>query len=418
MGKPSTLLIAYHFPPESSGGTGRPESLFKYLPESDQRVVVLTRAHPKAVDDGQNVIRCDSLANWRSAPFRLSKIFWRIATEFLRKTFFDNSYDPVWYRDVKRCLPLILRDNNISRVYVTYPPVQSLSLGIYIKRKYQLPLIVEFRDGLVFEPLRKLNWLQSMSLKSLERKIVSCAEVVVTIGENLSAYFRDVLKARDVRTVYNGYDISDFVGISEKLMEEPEGRPLRFVHFGSIGKSKKRSMRVLCEALSDLKQGGTEGIGRFEVIFVGNFAPDEYALLQEYHLSDVARILRPLPKREGLALISGIADFLLFFGVKGETTFISSKIFDYFCLGKPILGICRGNEAGDLILGVGAGEVCGFSKMEIVSLFKRFLGKDIKFSPDYHKIREFDRRFQAAQIADILANLRGTYTPEHSGEGS
>ena len=52
-------------------------------------------------------------------------------------------------------------------IYSTYPTVDSLTVGIIISKIHKIKLISEFRDGLLFEPLEKLNLLQKSCLKNL-----------------------------------------------------------------------------------------------------------------------------------------------------------------------------------------------------------------------------------------------------------
>jgi hypothetical protein len=110
-------------------------------------------------------------------------------------------------------------------------------------------------------------------------------------------------------------------------------------------------------------------------------------------------------KKEGFSFITRQADYLLFYGVPGKTTIISSKIPEYIRLNKPIIGICKGNEAETIIQKTGTGEVCDFDESSIESLLMKMLNGEIHYQPDHIEISKFDRKFQAKEIAGIIRNV-------------
>ena len=99
------------------------------------------------------------------------------------------------------------------------------------------------------------------------------------------------------------------------------------------------------------------------------------------------------------------ADYLLFYGVPGETTVISSKLPEYIRLHKPIIGICKGNEAAVIIQNTGTGEVCDFDESSISSLLVRVLNNEISYHPDFAEISKFERKYQTKQIAGIIKDV-------------
>jgi hypothetical protein len=110
-------------------------------------------------------------------------------------------------------------------------------------------------------------------------------------------------------------------------------------------------------------------------------------------------------KAEGLKFLSNNIDYLLFLGVKNETTIISSKLFDYLNLQIPIIGICKGNEAETLINDTQTGEVCDFNKEDIENLIEKAVKKELKFSPQKEKINFFTRENQAILLGNLLKKI-------------
>lgn len=112
-----------------------------------------------------------------------------------------------------------------------------------------------------------------------------------------------------------------------------------------------------------------------------------------------------MDKGEGFSFINEQADYLLFYGVPNETTIISSKLPEYIRLNKPIIGICKGNEAELIIQKTGTGEVCDFDESAIEPLLMKMLNNEIYYQPDHLAISKFNRKFQAEEIASIIKDV-------------
>jgi hypothetical protein len=90
------LLITQHFPPENSGGIGRPYSLYKYLPKYGINVFVVTINSHGYLKNEQNIYRYASFRSWRDRPFfSLLRIF-KIMSLLLSRTIFIYT-DQYWY---------------------------------------------------------------------------------------------------------------------------------------------------------------------------------------------------------------------------------------------------------------------------------------------------------------------------------
>jgi len=71
-------------------------------------------------------------------------------------------------------------------------------------------------------------------------------------------------------------------------------------------------------------------------------------------------------------------------------------------LHKPVIGICKGNEAELIIKKTGTGEVCDFDEKSIELLLIKMLNDEIHYQPDHLEISKFNRKHQAKEIAGII----------------
>jgi len=78
------LILAYSFPPEQSGGTGRPFSLYQHLPSYDVKPCVVTITHNQAENSSNNIFRFDSLQRRENISNFDKKFFFRIVNKFIK----------------------------------------------------------------------------------------------------------------------------------------------------------------------------------------------------------------------------------------------------------------------------------------------------------------------------------------------
>jgi glycosyltransferase involved in cell wall biosynthesis len=398
------LLITQHFPPENSGGVGRPYSLYKYLPQDGINVFVVTVNSHGYLEDEQNVYRYASFRSWRNKPvFSLMRIF-KIISLLLTRTI-SMYTDLYWYYTAKKGIKTLTKKQRIDALYVTFPSIETLRLGYKFSKRYKIPLITEFRDGLTFESIfGDQNVFKKFQLRKLEAKVVLSSRVIITIGNNLSDFFVKKYPSVCVQTVFNGFDSLDFVSVDSIRLQNRNKISIAF--FGSLAQSRKRDRWSLFVVLQSLYQKQIIREDNFELSFIGRYSDDERNKILGYDIGNCVKFHHLMPKVYGFAYIKQNFNHVLFYGVPNETTIISSKLLEYLRLGLPIIGICKGNEASEIIEKTGTGEVCDFDEDSINKLFLKIIRQDgIRFNPNQEEIVKFDREYQAGQIAQIIKNI-------------
>ncbi|MCP5051582.1 MAG: glycosyltransferase family 4 protein, partial [bacterium] len=154
------LIVAYYYPPINSGGTMRPVKMAKYLPRMGHEVTVLTQTYGKSkIETGNGkprIIRFHDFSHNRNRVGLRRKVQWfklRMFTELLNMMGIYHSIYSWWKRKVIRNSETIINLVQPDVIIATYPPVETLEIGVYLSKKYNIPLISDFRDGLIFEPI-------------------------------------------------------------------------------------------------------------------------------------------------------------------------------------------------------------------------------------------------------------------------
>ncbi|MDP4092255.1 MAG: glycosyltransferase [Bacillota bacterium] len=400
------LMIAYHYPPESNGGVQRPFAFAKYLKRFGYKVEVLTTDTFGCLDSEENIIRFPSFDGSLHAKKKIDKTF-TILIKALRKALFQigflNIYHYIWYKTVLHNIDKIVSESKPDMVFATYSPLCNLKIGTYIRSKYGIPLITDFRDGFLFEGLHRFNFIQKILAKKLEREIVDESDAITTVSPPISQYFSNKYKKDNVYTIYNGFDTDDLKLISQNNKALDSG-VFRLVHFGGIASSRKRDAKPLFEALRKMKSEGTLSNSNFEILFFGRILKKELNEIKKYQLTDIVKIKGYMDRIIGLSLMRSACSALLFYGDPGTKSIVSTKLLEYIFMDKPILGICKRNEAEKIIKETNTGIVTDFRAEDIEKAILEMITYN-RFNPDYEKINGFSREKLSMELAQIIESI-------------
>jgi hypothetical protein len=283
-------------------------------------------------------------------------------------------------------------------IYVTYPGIEAVQIGIKIKQKYKIPLIVEFRDSLVEDPLMRRNYFQKRNAIHEEKKAICFSDKIITVTESLATYLNNKYKIDKALCVYNGYFEEDFPSSSLKKFPNVEkNETIKLLHLGSICGSRDREVESLYAALSSINK-------KYNVFvdFYGNLLKKEYDLIQYYNLQDKIRVFSPVNRFYIYNTLIYDYDYLLYYGVPNSRFTIGSKIYEYMNASIPIIGFCEENEIKDILVTSQTGNFFGYSKQEIINGLEKGIRREVLFNPNKKNIENFSRKNQAIQIAKII----------------
>ena len=191
----------------------------------------------------------------------------------------------------------------------------------------------------------------------------------------------------------------------ENIKNECSDKKTFIAYFGKFNESKTRDIIPLLKGLVKLKNDNKIDSSNFELSLIGTYNKQENNLIEKNKLNDIIKIYQPVDKISGLKKLAAKYHFLLLYGVKGECSIISSKIFEYIKLNKPIIGICKGNESEEIIQKTQTGEIADFTEGSIVQIFNKFLNDQYHFKPNINEIKKYDRKEQAKKISQILDSI-------------
>jgi glycosyltransferase involved in cell wall biosynthesis len=351
------LVVAYHFPPMNSAGAQRPGRMAKLLPDFGIDVSVLTHSHSRSdLLSEPGVLRVYD-TNGRGAG-KLLHYPLRILQRLSRAVGMSTSWHGVWSRAVRRRGDEIVEVSKPDVVLATYPPIETLEIGLHLSRKIDVPLVADFRDGLLFEPVEP-QMLRSKNTRaryrSIEQQIARRAAAIITVSDPISDYFRRQYNCAAVRTIPNGFD-PDATWI-EPGDKELDRTKFNLVYTGRLGFSEKgRQASAFIEGVTRAVERSQEVNDQLRIHFVGDFSASEKSALSALIARGTVRIHAFVDRPRALGF-QRCATMLLLVATSGKTSVATSKLFEYLTAGPPILGVTRKTAAERVLLETRAGFV-------------------------------------------------------------
>lgn len=413
------LFLCYFFPPLGGGGVQRSTKLAKYLPDNGWQPVVIT-VNPNrrnSVEQGldfslladvngkTDIIRCKS--------FELSNLYYGLYRLHLRKALFEfermvpflhMDYKIGWYFPALKASREIVKELPIKIIYSSSPPYSSHFLGLKLQKLYGLPWVADFRDPwtqvATYRPRTPLHaWLEA----KLEHKILMQADAIIANTpinkENLIRKYKN--SSHKIHVIPNGFDPADFDKAISSL------RPSQKFVISCIGKFYEMpNTGVFFRAyrqLSDKYENTFLRLLGWQSREIRNVAQN---ILRNGTWEIVARIEHKSAvqiMRESSILLGNLPNERCIHWIPG-------KLYEYLAAKRPILfiGPSEGNAA-EIIRQTKSGKVVNYNDLTIYEALEYFYNNWQKgfqeWHPDFPAISQFDRRLQAANLAQIFTDI-------------
>jgi len=348
------LVVTHYFPPEIGAPQARLSELARAWAADGDNVTVLTGMpnHPTGVIpsayrrrlrvferiDGYDIVRT-----------------WLYATpneEFIKKTIGHLSFM------VTSVLLGLWRTGAADVVVVSSPTFFSIFGAWAISKLKRAPLVIDVRDlwPAIFVELGVLTNRQLVGLlERLELWAYGQAAEVVVVSEGFRQdLIRRGVPAQKVTTIRNGADLDRFTpggdsGPGRRRLRVTEGEILA-LYLGAHGLS--HGLDTVLEAAAIVTDAPGVSV---RIALVGEGAKRSALLAQADRLGVMNITMHPGVPRDEVPGLLAAADICLvpLRDVPLFSTFIPSKIFEYFAAGKAVIGALRG-EAAEILRDGGA----------------------------------------------------------------
>jgi glycosyltransferase involved in cell wall biosynthesis len=347
--KPHVILIAYHFPPGPEIGAVRPYRFYKYLTRMGYPCHVIT-ASPQKEPSADVTFLPDELRELWEGTGRQQKSFRAYQELLVRKIAFPGHIGIMWsFAVAARCHQLV-RQNPREKfvVFSTYPPLGVLPAGLMAYLRDYLPWVADFRDPLgvgLGDEFTSSN--QRFWNHQLEARVFRQASAVIANVEGAAEMWRNLYPraARKLHVIPNGFDPED----APRARQTPARSQKLIVHAGGLYHG--RNPNIIVESLARLRAASLPEAAAAKILLVGSIDAKtglNQALYEQAQREGWLELRPPVTRTESQRLMEE-ADALLLVQPQSDVQ-VPGKLFEYICIGRPVLALVPRNSAVEQIL--------------------------------------------------------------------
>lgn len=358
--KQPILLIAFKYPPYAGVGGFRWSKLSKYLAKMGYIVHVVT-VHweingPNTLMDDVNhsniIIHRISSGyphnfKYRSYPKTKYGDVKRVFRYLVLKAVNTIGYEDEAHNWGRYLLPYckqLIDEENITTVIATGHPFMANYWAAQLKKDVpEIHLIQDFRDPWVQSPTYHQSKKKCHIRKAVEYMNFSLeyADVCVCVTNGLIDEYKKYYNQKKYALITNGYDDETLQNVvSSELSLNKKPRNIYITHIGSVTNGRDHMLDRLFEALVDHDN---------TIFCFAGYVPERSLKLYK-KLSEEQRIIDfgVLSPEDALSLVQQ-SDIALHLNADIVPYLVSTKVYEYAALGRPILSINGGGEIDTLL---------------------------------------------------------------------
>ncbi len=359
--RPCIILIAYYFVPGQEMGAFRPFRFYKYLKRMGYECQVITASEPAAGGPSDITYVPDDLsAVWKQGTKGwLSLKGW---VEFvIRKLMFPRHLGIAWsIAATAKCREVVSSHSWQKPVlFSTYPPLGALLAGLEVTVSARIPWIADLRDpiqppGLKSVPFYARFWSRLLEWIVFRRG----AALVANTDAAADNWRRQYPWAKDkLYVICNGFDAEDKPCASAL----PPRSSKLVLHAGGLYHG--RNPNLLIQSMARLRNKGYPVARSVRILLVGPISDSAHldtSLCSKGEQEGWLELRPAVPRLEALRLIQE-SDALLLLQPQTETQ-VPGKLFEYICIGRPILTLAPRFSATEQVLAnAGIPHVCVYT---------------------------------------------------------
>ena len=441
------LMAAYYFPPLSGSGVFRSIKFAKYLPQFGWEPTVISTDQPPngwnfadasqlkeipagmqvvripdkistGLETSMNVGRIKGLLNLLHGVLRFSpeaeQIFSQAvkSEEAIMQLLMFPCSALSWVYDVIQYIEKNMNPDEFQAIYTTSGPYSAHLIGFYLKQRYGIPWVADYRDPWTFNAYNAADYdpsnVMDRLLYELEKVLLHQADCNLTIGSSfIPAYVEQFhLPQEKMVSITNGYDEDDFAAL-----HVPQTRTDKFtINYSGLLYSQQRSIAPLLEAIQQLRDEKKLDLSKIRFRIIGKFESGKMEVAGQYGLESIIDYKGYLSHQE--ALQANLDANLLLLLVGDEPKFKSvytGKLFEYLRSGRPILALApEGSVVDETLRESGHGEAYLSTQLSeikamILREYRKWEQGDIPELLHSPSIEQFERRALTEQLAGVLS---------------
>ena len=413
------LFISYFYPPLGGPAALRNQKTVKYLSEPGCSIDVISVGNIEYNSIDESLLQdCREHSIMRTGSFdpmallkklsgskgNVSKQIYHGTPEKLKlliRRLYPLDDKVGWLPQLYHAARKALQHNNYDLIYVSCGPFSSALAVRWLSKRFGVPYVLEMRD--YWTLLSDYN-LQGTALnrafnRAWEKRILQDAALVVTatkgIADDLAEVYGSKLAEKSM-VLYNGHDEADFADLTATNRTDT-----RFVisYFGAM--YARRSLKALFAAVK-----GLQNKADIVIKLYGNYHLETKQEIEQSGIADSIQIIPQLSHREALQQMLASDALLLVINSGSPKGTLTSKVFEYLRLGKPILALIpKFSEAAELLAESGQSYIAPMeSRQKIAECLQRLIHE--KENSFHYQAQKYERQSQIVLLFERLTAIQ------------
>lgn len=333
------------------GGVQRTLKFAKYLPQFGWQPVVITDSPKKyfAVDESlldealKNNIIIERTGKEKFDPKNIqikapAEKFRKLRSTLSQFIFVPDSKIGFKKKALKKIDEIWDVYGGFDLVFSTAPPYTDHLIGQEVKKRYHIPLVLDYRDAWVDSPVLNFYPTSYHKLKNirLEKGVVGSANKIITTNRRVKEYIiarYGNIDYNDIKIIPHGFDTEDFEIAAEKPLEKP--KRMRIAYSGSF---YTRNPKYYFDAIKMLFDKNPALKDKIEFCFIGHVTEENRKIIKEYGIASNVVLTGYLNHIDCVRYImSSDVLFLLISRGENEDAAVPGKVGEYIGSRKPII---------------------------------------------------------------------------------
>jgi glycosyltransferase involved in cell wall biosynthesis len=416
----NVLVIAYYFPPMGLSGVQRTLKFVKYLPQFGWQPTVVTVTPTGYFAEDYSLLdelKPHNIDIVRVGSFDVNRLFRKrgvvkLPSESTRKLFTytsdlffipDNKIG--WKKRVLREMKSLLKEKTFNIIFATAPPFTDFLIGRDLRKQYQIPLVIDYRDAWLEYPYKYYpTRLHKFLNYRLEKDVLLSASAIITTNRRVKELLitrHKFLNYNDVKILSQGYDPADF---AESMQVKKQEKKFQIAHAGTFyaDRTPQHFLQAVKRAIAEHPPLAE----KLEVHFIGAFRAIDKRLITSLGLDTLVHIHGYLDHRACVRELMASDVLWLTLGNDKQSP---GKVYEYLGARKPILacipdGFIRQTlaEAGAAVI-VQPDDVKGITKALLNFFDQHEKGKLPK--PRDEVVERYNRIILTEELAKVFGFL-------------
>lgn len=387
---PTVLIIAPHFPPATVAGVHRARHMAKHLSTHGWTPIII-----RAGDEHYTEVLDPDLA--RLVPDTVQQIKTSAFPASIARRFGIGDIGLRAYFQIKDAIRLAIEKERPDVIFITGSPFYPLLLSGWIKKKFGLPVVLDFQDPWVsaegaLRPKLSKGALAHQLALTLEPIALRHADFVTSVSDRQNEEMANRYPWLDrsrMAGIPIGGDPADF----EALRASPPQNPIvkleaGRIHLSYVGTFLPKAgplVSTLFEALAQFRSEAPELANRLVLNFVGTSnQPNGVGTHLVSPLAQAAKVddlVREVPQRvpflEALHILAN-SNGLMLIG-SDEPHYTASKIYPALMSGTPFVSMFhQASSAHDILSRAGGGFSHSFETLDQLKALRPILKQNLR----------------------------------------